>query len=299
MFETIIPENEQHWLDLRTKVLTSTDMAALFGISPYCTPYELWWRKKDNVVIDFKGNERTEWGLFLQDGIAAKFAKDNGWNIRRMNEFIMDKDIRVGSSFDFSIDEDGILEVKNVGFQSIQKDWLFDGDNIEAPAFIELQVQVQLFVSNRKYAYIGALQDGNKGILIRREPSPKIHDAIKQKCAAFWESIDKDQSPAPNFETDSKFIATLYNSSEPGKVVSVAEDEGIVAMVEEYKALGNAIKTAETGREEIKAKVLMAIGDAEKAFGGAFTISAGMVGPADIAYRREGYRMFKINFKKG
>ena len=30
---TIAPESEQHWLDLRTQDLTSTDVAALFGLS--------------------------------------------------------------------------------------------------------------------------------------------------------------------------------------------------------------------------------------------------------------------------
>ncbi len=298
MHKVIIPDNEQHWLDLRTTVLTSTDIPALFGVSPRCTLYELWWRKKQRLIVDFQGNERTEWGLFLQDGIAAKFAKDNGWNIRRMNEFILDDESRIGSSFDFAIGDDGILEVKNVGYESIKRDWIFDGDNVEASPYIELQVQVQLLVSQRKYNFIGALKDGNKGILIRREPSPKIHAAIKQKAAEFWKSIDENNPPAPNFEMDAKFISSLYNYGEPGKVMDVSTDEEIVKMAEEYRKHGEAIKEADKRRDEIKARILTAIGSAEKAVGGMFTVSAGMVGPADVSYHREGYRTFKITWRK-
>ena len=311
---TINPENKQEWLELRTQDITSTEIAALFGINPWVTEYELWHRKKSGLIVEIEENARLKWGLRLQDAIAAGVAEEQGWNIRRMDEYGRIPELRIGASFDFAIlginpeiggpgpiwkeELQGLLEIKNVDGLQFKKGWIVDGDNVEAPPYIELQVQHQLLVSGRAYAYIGALIGGNNLVLIKREPSPKIHEAIKQKAAEFWELIDKNYPPPPNFETDSKFIASLYNYSEPGKVVDVAENEQIVKMAEEYKEAGDKIKGLDNMRDEIKARILTAIGDAEKATGGNFTVSAGMVGPADVSYHREGYRTFKITWRK-
>ncbi len=302
---TINPKDKQAWLELRTQDITSTEIAALFGINPWVTEYELWHRKKNNLIVEIEENARMKWGLRLQDAIAAGVAEEQGWNIRRMDEYGRIPELRIGASFDFSIerlrpnDPDGLLEIKNVDGLQFKKGWIVDGENIESPPYIELQVQHQLLVSGRAYAYIGALIGGNNLVLIKREPSPKIHDAIKQKAAEFWKSIDENTPPAPNFETDSKFIASLYNYSEPGKIIDVAGDETIVKMAEEYKEAGDKIKVLDNMRDEIRAKILTVIGDAEKAMGGNFTVSAGMVGPAHIEYERKPYRSFKITFKKG
>lgn len=311
--ETIRPKNKEEWLALRTQDITSTEIAALFGISPWITEYELWYRKKDRLIVEIEENQRMKWGTRLQDAIAAGVAEEQRWTIRRMDEYGRIPELRLGSSFDFSLEdgvenettdgeaflERGLLEIKNVDGLQFKKGWIIDSDNVEAPPHIELQVQHQLLVSGRAIAYIGALIGGNNLVLIRREPSEKIHEAIKQKAAAFWKSIDENTPPAPNFETDSKFIASLYNYSEPGKIMDVSMNENILKMAEEYREQGEIIKTADNKRDEIKANILTVLGDAEKGIGGMFTISAGMVAPADISYHREGYRSFKIIWKKG
>ncbi len=104
MIQTIIPKDKDEWLALRSKNLNSTEISALFGISKYSTPYELWQQKKGNYVVEFEGNERTEWGLALEEAIANKVAKDQGVTIRRMSEYIFDDSLRLGASFDFAIE---------------------------------------------------------------------------------------------------------------------------------------------------------------------------------------------------
>lgn len=307
--QIIHPKDKQEWLEERAKDITSTEIAALFGISPYLTEYELWHRKKNNLIVEIEENERMKWGTRLQDAIAAGVAEEQGWNIRRMNEYMRLEIMGLGSSFDFSIEpnhdepinvgELGLLEIKNVDGLQFKQGWIVDGDNVEAPPHIELQVQHQLLVSGRQYAYIGALIGGNNLILIKREASKKVHDAICHKTALFWLSIKGNIQPDPNFQTDSSFIASLYNYSEPGKVVDVAENEQIVKMAGEYKEAGDKIKVLDNMRDEIKAKILTVIGDAEKAMGGSFTVTANMVGPAHIEYERKPYRSFKITWKKG
>src|SRR3990167_5628915 len=99
----IKPTSEADWLSLRTLDITSTEISALFGCSPYSTAFELWHRKKSGVIVQLKENERMFWGTKLQDAIAAGIAEEQGWAIRRMNEYIRNAELRIGSSFDFAI----------------------------------------------------------------------------------------------------------------------------------------------------------------------------------------------------
>lgn len=296
----IIPfTDEKTWLETRTKDITSTEISALFGISPYCTPFELWHRKKSQQYVKIDPNERMEAGLHYQDAIGAWFAKKNGWNVHRKTEYIRDTDLRIGASFDMEIEGEGLLEIKNVDGLVFKNDWTIkENGDIEEPLHIAIQVQHQLLVSGAPVCWLGVLVGGNTHYLIKRTPDIRVHEAIKQKVVEFWRTIDANIEPHPDFEADAEFIKSLYNFSEPGTVLNIADQADLTELAKEYKALGDAAKSAEERRDAIKAEVLTRIGTAEKAIGEGYTISAGMVGPADVAYRREGYRGFKLTWRK-
>jgi len=297
--ETIFPNSEQEWLDLRTLDITSTDVSALFGISPYCTEFEMWHRKKNRTLVDFKTNERVEWGKKLQDTIALGVAQEQGWKVRRMDEYMRDPELRIGASFDFSIEGgNGILEVKNVDSLQFKRGWIENDDkSIEAPPHIELQVQHQMAVSNRDYAFLAAFVGGNRVVLIRREPDLAVISAVKKRVAEFWKSIEDGIEPKPDYARDSAMIAKLYGYAEPGKVVEATAS--METLAEGYLEINRKIKALETAKAEAKAKILIELGSAEKAYSSGFTISAGMIGPCHVEYDRAGYRNFKVTPKNG
>lgn len=304
--EIIIPLNEADWLRMRAFDLTSTDIAALFGCSPYCTAFELWHRKKNQQIVDIDPNERMKWGTRLQDAIAAGIAEEEGWTTRRMNEYIRIPELRLGSSFDHSIelhDEKegfGLLEIKNVDFIQFKQGWLIDDDgSIEAPAHIELQAQHQMLVSGRSYNYIGALVGGNDLKLLPREKNDKIHKAIVAKAEAFWASIEANEPPDPDFARDAEYINSIYNFAEPGKVIDISGNAELEEKLRLYKEHTEASKKATESRDAIKAELLTKIGAAEKVIFSGGSISAGLVGPTLVeAYEKKGYRNFRVNFKK-
>lgn len=310
MTEIITPTSQQHWLALRTMDVTSTEIAALFGLSPYSTEFELWHRKKDAIVVTLEENDRMKWGTRLQDSIALGIAKDENWKVRRMDEYIRDPELRMGASFDFSIEqfiphteiddsEKGLLEIKNVDSLVARDSWPVDEEgNIEAPHHIELQVQQQLAITGRKSVHIGALVGGNRVILLERHPDHAVIAAIKKKVAAFWKSIDDCIPPEPDFIRDAEFIAQLYGFADPGKVLDARGDQEFHDFAFEHHRLGAHIKGLTERRDATKAHLLMRMQDAEKVIGDGFTISAGMVSEAEIAYTRKPYRMFKPNWKK-
>jgi predicted phage-related endonuclease len=313
---TIVPRDREEWLALRSPNLNSTEVGSLFGILKYASIFELWHYKNKSIQCDFTGNERTEWGLALQDSIAAKVAKDNGWTIRRMDEYMYLPEIRLGSSFDFSIESPlfpapesieqyekdcinnlGILEIKNVDKFVFLDEWTKrDDGSYDAPLHIEIQVQTQLAVSGRKFVWLVALVGGNEAILIKRERDEAVIKAIIEKVKWFWQTIAEGKEPEPDFKKDAEFIAKLYGYAEPEKVLTAGDD--IAQLAAEYKKVGEEIKPLEEKKEELKARLLVAIADAEKVVGDGFSISAGMVGEAEIKYTRKPYRLFKVNWKK-
>jgi putative phage-type endonuclease len=294
----IQPQSKQHWHGLRAHDVTSTESPALFGISPYTTEFELFTRKKDHLIVEIEANERMLWGDRLQDAIAQGIAEDQGWDIRRMTEYMRDEELRMGSSFDMAIGAEGLLEIKNVDALAFRDGWLVEGDVIEAPPHIELQLQHQFAVSGRKFGYIGALVGGNRVVLLKREPDQKVIDALRSKVALFWDRIAKNDPPTIDFARDAEFIAQLYNSATTGKVFDARGNEELMDLARRYRELGEQEKQIEAAREAIKAQLLMTIGDAEKVLADGFSISAGVVAGGHVSYERKPYRNFRLNWKK-
>lgn len=290
--EIITPTDREHWLALRQHDITSTDVAALFNISPYLTIYELWHRKNKSIAISIEETERMYFGSLLEPVIAQEAAKRNGWTVTPMKDYYRLPEHRIGSSFDYAIGDDGICECKNVDARVYSESWT----ETEAPLHIEIQVQHQLAVSDRKFAYIVALVGGNELKIIRRERDERVIQAIKDKVRWFWSTIESGKEPEPDFSKDAEFITRLYGYAEPEKVIEAGDN--IKTLAEEYKRISDEIKPLEEKKEALKAQILTIIDDAEKIIGDGFTISAGMVGECPINYIRKAYRSFKINWKK-
>lgn len=298
MTEIIQPRDKSHWLSLRLQDVTSTEVAALFGVSPYLTKFELWHRKRDQVDVGFVETDRVKWGARLEASIAKGIADDKGWAIRQKTEYIRDASLRAGASFDYEVeDTKRILEIKNVDYLMFKQGWLVGDDGeVEAAPHIELQLQQQMMLAETDGAYIGVLVGGNDAKVLEREADKEIQGAIKDEIARFWESVQKDVPPAPDFAKDAEFIRRLYQSAEAGKVVSA--NERVTGLALAYRELGERIKEMEAKRSECRAEILTMMGDASKMLGDGYAISAGTIKETEVCYVRKAYRDFRINFKK-
>lgn len=296
-----IPRDRAHWLELRKKNLNSTDIAVLFGLSPYMTYFELWHRMHKQMEDDFQDNERSVWGSRLQDAIAQGIAADEKWSVSPAIEYISLPAQRIGSSFDWWIGQDGILEIKNVDSLIFKEGWLVDEDkNIEAPPHIELQVQHQLLVSGRSFVRIAAFIGGNKVVLLERKPDQAVADVILGRSAAFWSSIDRGEEPTPDFEKDSVFIAKrLYNQAIPGKVMDASESIEFFNLASEYEKKRQTAKEAEQAKDILKAKILMLAGTCEKVLGNGFYANTNVTAPVLVeAFERKGSRQMRLYWRK-
>jgi putative phage-type endonuclease len=287
--------DESVWLAERHKDITSTEVAALFGCSPYCTEFELWHRKHEKDPVKWAGNERTQWGNRLEEAIARGAGEQLNKQVRPFKRYLR-IDGNIGSSFDWITEDNELLECKNVDWLAFDKGWKEENGELVAPAHIELQVQHQLMVSGLKKAFICAFVGGNKLHILPREADHAVHEAMKAKIARFWYSQINDDPPVPTFPADAYTVPDILRNSTDGKLLSAPDLEEICA---EYKKLSDEIVVLEVKKDVVKAKLLLAINDAEKATCGKFTISAKTTQDAVVPeHVRKGYRGFRITERK-
>lgn len=321
----IKPPSEQAWLAMRALDVTSTESSALFGMSPYATEFELWHRKRDEIVVTLDPNERMDWGNDLQDTIALSLAKRYGVVVERVVDYKRIEDIRMGASFDFKIfgsyreltekpmpvpndtlladmfekHGPGLLEIKNVDGLVFKQTWPVNDDkSIEAPAHIEIQLQHQLHVADLEWGAIGVLVGGNRGITLVRNRDREVGEAIEKRIIEFWQSIADGREPDPKYPADAGAIIKLFGKSTEKKIFDGRGRADIDALLAEYKAASDREKQAKEDKEVAKAKVLMIVEDAERIYTDRFSITAGMVKAGVVSYERPAYRNWRVTAKK-
>lgn len=310
---TLTPADRAAWLALRMQDVTSTESAALFGMSPYMTHFELWHAKRSGQPGTFESNERMRWGTRLESAIAYGIAEEEGWAVEPMKEYMRDPQLRMGASFDFritSLGEPAHLEIKNVDYLAFKDGWIENDDgSIEAPEHIEMQVQHQMAVSGYKRAFIGAFIAGNRHVLIERERDVGVIAAIRARVGEFWRTVDAGIEPQPIMPDDAAALIRLNQYAQPGKILDASGDAEIAALVAAYKRAAAAGADADEDKEVAKARLLAAIGDAEKVLLDGWSISASLqaetpatIITADMVGKtyggRKSFRNLRINPRK-
>ena len=307
--------DEQSWLENRLLDVTSTEVAALYDLSPYQTEFELYHQKKEKLVVRLDDNERMLWGRNLESAIAHGAADTMGWEIAKFDDYLSNSETRMGSSFDYKINKSnkfdppeegvGILEIKNVDGVAYRKNWKDDGNgNIEAPEHIELQIQHQMEVSDIHWCALVALVGGNTQKIIFRKRDKAIGEDLTKKVKAFWEKVKAGTPPSIDYLKDAEYmIKTLHNQADAGVILNA--DEDLDKLIDEYNMISKEAHALGKTKDSIKAQILERSQKASKIISKYGTISCGMskeskgklitkdmVGTYQSP--RKGYRMFRF-----
>ena len=313
--KTIPITDEQSWLENRLLDVTSTEVSALYDLSPYQTEFELYHQKKEKLVVRLDDNERMLWGRNLESAIAHGAADTMGWEIYKFDDYLSNPETRMGSSFDYKITKSnkfdqpdegvGILEIKNVDGIAYRKNWKDDGNgNIEAPEHIELQIQHQMEVSGINWCALVALVGGNTQKIIFRKRDRAIGEDLTKKVGEFWTKVKAGTPPSIDYLKDADYIIkTLHNQADAG--VMLDADEDLDKLIDEYNQISKEAHALGKTKDSIKAQILERSQKASKIISKYGTISCGMskeskgklitkemVGTYQSP--RKGYRMFRF-----
>jgi hypothetical protein len=309
--------DEDTWLKAKSIDITSTESPSLFGFGRE-TAFELACRKDGKTESKFKPNERTEIGKEIEHAIALRAARLFGVTIRHKNEYMRIHSARMGASFDYEvtgisdaiIDDNrlrqafgtmgpGLLEVKNVDSLVFKNEWE-TGDNPEAPAHIEIQLQHQLEVCEYAWGVIVAFVGGNRIEIVLRLRDQTVGKSLRLRIERFWAQLIEGIYPPIALPEDIGILKELYGYAEPGRVFDGRENPIVGEYLAAYLEASKEEKAAKDRKDTAQGQLLQIIGDAERVLGpNNITVSCGMVAPTTVpSYERKGYRSWRVTQKK-
>ncbi|GGD19990.1 YqaJ viral recombinase family nuclease [Aureimonas glaciei] len=305
------PRLEKSWHFLRAPDVTATAAAALYGVSPYMTPFDLYHRLAGNVEVVFTENERMLWGKRLQNAIAQGICEDNGWRIVDAHPFLYARSAKfphMGASPDYVIEDTvapdlgyGLLEIKNVDKFIAMDGW----SDEEAPTHIEFQLQHQLEACDLNWGAIGGLIGGNDIRVFRRDRDVAVGADIGARIGEMFDRIERSDPPPADYLADYETIRTLYRNASVGKQLDLDTAEPgvaapLLALIQADHAAGLRFKEAEEDKKRARAELIESIGDHERVIATGWKVSAGTTHRAEttIVQRASSYRNVRITKAK-
>ncbi len=278
-------ELRKRWLELRSKGIGASEMAAVLGRSPYSSPFALWWAKRGGWTTT--QSEDMEWGLRLEDAIAEKFAEEHPelwvgkpdhllW-AHPEHEWLMCTPDRL------AIGEDGEWRPVELKMHD-GSDWGEPGTD-EVPFHIRVQVVIQCGIFHASLGYVARLGRGAKKR--RYATYPIVFDADEfgeyvARGAAFVKSVHDGHEP----EVDSHFatrdaLKRLFTAVDESAIVVVSEQ-----LARDWLDSRNIRKQAATLCTLMDNRLRDALGDAGKGM-----TPDGTVFVKRSVYKRRGYEV--------
>ncbi|MDA5386494.1 YqaJ viral recombinase family protein [Loigolactobacillus backii] len=202
----------QQWLENRRGGIGGSDVAAILGMSPWRSPYEVWADKTNQLPISDKGNEFTHWGNVMEPILAREFEKQTNKKVYRQNKtYCHPKYDFLRANIDRDIaGEDGFLEIKTA-MEYKSQEWADD----EVPAAYLLQVQHYMNVLDRPYCYFATLVGGHHFMTKKVERDQTVIDQTQEILIEWWQKHVIEGAPpeVDGTESTERTLRLLYPDS--------------------------------------------------------------------------------------
>lgn len=183
-------QGSKEWLDYRRSMRNASETAAVLGVSPWSTPYQLWLQKTGRGEVTVTAAMRH--GTQLEP--EARLAYETRFD-RVMQALVM-RDGPYSASLDgVTLDGDVVLEVKCPYRGRESKLWRA-ADRGEVPAHYGWQIQHQLMVSGARVAHLWVYAEG-QGLLVEVDRDDAAIDELRIAWDAFQVCLDTDTAPPP------------------------------------------------------------------------------------------------------
>lgn len=260
----------QAWHDLRAKNVGGSEVAALFGVSPYMTKYKLW-NIKAGVMPpdDLDNDERVQAGNYLEAGIIEWANKKWEANFLRPKIYVEHKAVfGMGCTPDAiwngPANEDNILaQVKLVDGLEFRNKWVAEGDIItEAPLHILLQVQHELECLQMEEAWLIVCVGGNRLFRMIVKADAEIASILRKAVIGFWLSMDANTPPEPDFGRDGETIKEIRKRLPETEALDIQEDH-VHHLFKKSLRLSKRAKLADDELARVDAEIEFLIGNAK------------------------------------
>jgi len=240
------------WLEERRKGIGGSDIAAIMGLSPWKTAYQVYQEKRKEVE-DWHGNELTDWGKRMEPAIRQWYSDTTGRSVRLPDKIMYhSKYPFMLASLDGFTDDKRIVEIKTA---RSGKQWGEPGTN-EIPDYYALQVQHYMIVTGFEVADIPVSIAGGSPEIYEVPHDDELQELIIDACADFWKRVVDGNPPDPVSYADA--VHRFGNSNAEGLVVA---SESILMDIKALRTVRDRIKIIEADEEYLRGKIIIALGD--------------------------------------
>ena len=246
-------------LEKRRKYVGSSDIAAILGMSPWKSAYDVW-LDKTGKLEDQPANTAQAMGTRLEPVILDWLQEAIGKPVIRDTQFVHSNGIMI-ASLDGLIEYGEKYEHAEAKYSTQADEWGDDGTD-EIPDGYQLQIAHQFAcVPDSLLCHVPCMLIAGRRLEMRKyvvQRNPDLIDVVQNAAADFWTNHVLADVPPEN--SDPSMNAAKAMRREPGKTISIASP-----VAEEYNAAKAIYKDAEAHYDKAKAALLAAMGDAEEA----------------------------------
>lgn len=255
-------KSREKWLELRNTGIGGSDAAAICGMSPWKSIFQLWLEKTGQAdPEDLSDNEPIYWGNVLEDVVAREFTKRTGKKVQR-------RGLMQSVEYPFLLASvDRILVSENAGLEcktaSGFKAKLWEGDEI--PDAYYCQCQHYMMVTGCDKWYIAVLIGGQRFVWKEVPRCQPDIDMLLTQERIFWEeNVTQNIMPPVVDGSDSCRIA-LGKAYKGGDTEPIELSKNYGEMFDNIERLKAQIDICEKEIELNKNKLRQAMGNHENA----------------------------------
>lgn len=189
-----LAQGSAEWLDYRRSRFNASESAAVLGLNPWQTPYQLWLEKTGKSQT--KPNAAMLRGTELEPLARAAYEQETGLV---MQPVVLEAGNYSASLDGMTLEGDLVLEIK-CPMRGAQSDLWQSVCAGQLPEHYQVQVQHQLMVSGAATAHLWVF-DGSRGQLLEVGRDEALIERIQSGWEAFAPYLDKD-TPPPLSERD-------------------------------------------------------------------------------------------------
>jgi len=252
-------EKPEGWHEKRRRAIGASDLAKLFGLSPWGGQWELW-ADKTGRLERWEGNDATRAGNAFENAV-LDVAETTLGKLQR-DILVPCQGVPLVSICDALVTATGQpVEAKTTGLVGpVYGDW---GDELtdQVPEYYLVQVHAQLMCTRAELGYLFALIPGRGVVEYRVEAAPKLYDHFGNVVSDWWDRhIVKGVEPPRDIPPSLEVVKRLKR--QPAKSIELRD--GTQELIKSLAMLKDNLKLLGDRKKEVEAALLLELGDAEQ-----------------------------------
>lgn len=245
--------NHATWLEERRKGVGGSDVAAILGLSPWKTAFQVYQEKRGEVE-NWKGNETTDWGQRMEPAIRQWYSDVTGRPVRLPEKILYHKQHPfMLASLDGFTDDGRVVEIKTA---RSSKGWGEPGTG-EIPDYYAVQCHHYMGVTGFEVCDVPVSIAGGSPELYEVPADKELLELIIEAEEKFWQRVVDGNPPDPVTYADA--VQRFGRSTAQGVVVA---SDSAIAAVDELRVVRKQISDYEAQEEGIKGRLIAFLGDA-------------------------------------